>query len=130
MGLGSKWCCQMIQPNYIVVIWSDDTFSPYHLIKSLTEPSEVTNESCDDYGHTFPVSHTVVKGHYLEFPERLNNVILVYENVSKVKFSLSTHTILILSLIFCTDCFIHNFMINNTGICFLLISVYKRMFIN
>ena len=53
----------MVQPNYIAVFWSNDTFHPYYLIKSLTEPSEITNEFCDYYGHTFPVGHTVVKGH-------------------------------------------------------------------
>ena len=51
----------MIKPNYIVVIWLDDTFSPYYLIKSLTEPSEITDKLCDDYGHTFLVGHIVVK---------------------------------------------------------------------
>ena len=39
---------QMVQPNDTVVIWSDDTFNPYYLIKSLTEPSEITDEFCDD----------------------------------------------------------------------------------
>ena len=65
---------QMIQPNDILVIRSDDTFNPYYLIKLLTEPSEITYEFCDDYGHTFPVGHTVVKGHYLEVQRRLKNV--------------------------------------------------------
>ena len=36
----------MIQPNHIV-IWSDDFFNPYYLIKSLTEPNEITDEFCD-----------------------------------------------------------------------------------
>ena len=39
---------QMVQPNDTVVIRSDDTFNPYYLIKSLTEPSEITDEFCDD----------------------------------------------------------------------------------
>ena len=36
-----EWECevreavQMTKPNYIVVTWSDDTLSPYYLIKSL-----------------------------------------------------------------------------------------------
>ena len=30
---------QMVQPNDIVVIRSDNIFNPYYLIKSLTEPS-------------------------------------------------------------------------------------------
>ena len=72
----------MIKPIYIVVIWSEDTFHPY-LIKSLTEPNETTDEFCD-YGHTFPVFHTVVKGHYLEVHKRLKNVTLLYEDVIKV----------------------------------------------
>ena len=61
----------MVQPNDTVVIWSDDTFNPHYLIKSLTEPSEITDEFCDDYGHTFPVGYTIVKGHYLEVHKRL-----------------------------------------------------------
>ena len=72
----------MIKPIYIVVIWSEDTFNPY-LIKSLTEPSETTDEFCD-YGHTFPVFHIVVKGHYLEVHKRLKNVTLLYEDVIKI----------------------------------------------
>ena len=75
---------QMVQPNDIVVIRSDDTFNPYYLIKSLAEPSEIADEFCDDYGHTFSVGHTVVKGHYLEVHKRLKNVTLLYEDVSKV----------------------------------------------
>ena len=62
---------QMVQPNDIVVIWSDDTFNPYYLIKSLTESGEITDEFCDDYEHNFPAVHTVVKGHYLEVHKRL-----------------------------------------------------------
>ena len=45
----------MIQQYYIVVIKSDDTFNPHYLIKSITEPSKITDKLCDDYGHTFPV---------------------------------------------------------------------------
>ena len=72
-----------MQLNYIV-IWSDDTFNPQHFSKLLTEPGKITDEFCDDYVHTFPVGPTVVKGHYLEVYERLKNVILLYEDVSKV----------------------------------------------
>ena len=57
-------------------------FNPY-LIKSLTEPSETTDEFCD-YGHNFPVFNTVVKGHYLEVHKRFKNVTLLYEDVIKV----------------------------------------------
>ena len=70
----------MIQPNYIVFICSDDTFSPYYLIKSLTESKEITNEFCDGYAHNFPVGNTVVKGHYLEVQKRFKKVALLYEN--------------------------------------------------
>ena len=72
----------MVQPNDIGVIRSDYTFSPYYLIKWLTEPSEITDEFWDDYGYTFPDDHTVVKGHYLEVHKRLKNVVLLYEDVS------------------------------------------------
>ena len=34
----------MIQTNYIVAIWSDDTFNPYYFIKSITEPIEITDK--------------------------------------------------------------------------------------
>ena len=63
MRMGSKWSCSAVQPNDIVVFRSYDTFNPDYLIKLLTEPSKTTDEFCDDYGHTFPVGHTVVKGH-------------------------------------------------------------------
>ena len=75
---------QIIQPNYIVVVWSDDTSNPYYLIKLLTEPGEVTDEFCDDYRNTFPIDHTVVQGHYLEVHKRLKDVTLLDEDVSKV----------------------------------------------
>ena len=52
---------QRIQPTDVVVIWSDDTFNPYYLIKSITEPSEIIDKFCDDYGHTFLVGHIVIK---------------------------------------------------------------------
>ena len=65
MGMVSQ-AVQMVQPNDIVFICLDDTFNPYYLIKSLTKWSEITDKFCDDYGHTFPLGHTVVKGHYLE----------------------------------------------------------------
>ena len=68
---------QMIQIIQIGVIWSNDTFNSYYLIKSLTEPSERTDEFCDDYGCTFPIGYTVVKGHYLEVHEKLKNVTLL-----------------------------------------------------
>ena len=54
------------------------------MIKLLIKPSEVTDEFCNYYGRTFPIGHTVVKGHYLEVHKMLKNVALVYEDVSKV----------------------------------------------
>ena len=79
----------MVQPNDIAVIRSDDAFKPYYLIKSLTGPSEITNEFFDNYGHTFPAGHTVVKTHYLEVHKRLKNVTLFYADVRKVVAVLS-----------------------------------------
>ena len=55
MRTGNNWSCSVIQTNYIVAIWSDDTFNPYYFIKSITEPIEITDKLCDDYGHIFPV---------------------------------------------------------------------------
>ena len=59
------------------------------MIKSATEPSEIIDEFCEDYGHTFPVAHTVEKGHYLEVHERLKNETLRYEDASTVVAVLS-----------------------------------------
>ena len=67
---------QMVHAKYSVVIWSEDTFNPNYLIKSLTKSSEITDEFCDDYGHTFPVGHSVGKEHYLDV-RRSKNVILL-----------------------------------------------------
>ena len=52
----------MIQPN-VVVIWSDDSFNPYYLIKTMTEAVEIDVPFTDDYRHTFPIGHTTMKGH-------------------------------------------------------------------
>ena len=41
---------QMIQPN-VVVIWSDDSFNPYYLIKTMTEAVEIDVPFTDDYWH-------------------------------------------------------------------------------
>ena len=59
------------------------------MIKSVTEPSEIIDEFCEDYGHAFPVAHTVEKEHYLEVHARLKNETLRYEDVSKVVAVLS-----------------------------------------
>ena len=53
----------MLQANDIVVIWLDDTSNPYYLMKLLTEPSEITDEFCGNYGHTFPGGLILVKEH-------------------------------------------------------------------
>lgn len=74
----------MLQANDIVVIWLDDTSNPYYLMKLLTEPSEITDEFCGNYGHTFPGGLILVKEHYLEVCKRLSNIALLYEDVSKV----------------------------------------------
>ena len=83
MGMVSQ-AVQMVQPNDIVFICLDDTFNPYYLIKSLTKWSEITDKFCDDYGHTSPLGHTVVKGHYLDVYKRLKNVTLLYEDKGKL----------------------------------------------
>ena len=79
----------MVQPNDIAVIRSDDAFKPYYLIKSLTGPSEITNEFFDDYGHKFLAGYTVVRTHYIEVHKRLKNVTLFYADVRKVVAVLS-----------------------------------------
>ena len=53
---------QMIQPN-VVVIWSEDSFNPYYLIKTMTEAVEIDVPFTDDYRHTFPIGHTTMKAH-------------------------------------------------------------------
>ena len=42
------------------------------------------DEFCDAHEHNIRVDHTNVKGHYLEVHNRLKNVTLLYEDVSKV----------------------------------------------
>ena len=63
----------MIQPNGVVAVLSDDSFNPYYLIKTMTEAVEIDVPFTDDYGHTFPIGHTIVKGHYLEVFKRSKN---------------------------------------------------------
>ena len=74
---------QMIQPNDVVVIQSDDSFNPYYLIKTMTKAVEIDVPFTDDYGHTFPIGHTSVKGHYLEVLKRSKNTTYMYEGVTK-----------------------------------------------
>ena len=74
---------QMIQPNDAVVIGSDDSFNSYYLIKTMTEVVEIYVPFTDDYGHTFPIGHTIVKGHYLEVLKRFKNTTYLYEDVTK-----------------------------------------------
>ena len=74
---------QMIEPNDVVVIRSDDSFNPYYLIKTMTEAVEIDVPFADNYGHTFPIGHTIVKGHYLEVLKRSKNTTYMYEDMSK-----------------------------------------------
>ena len=82
-----KWensvAVQMIQPNDVVVIRSDDSFNPYYLIKTMTQAVESDVPFTDDYGHHFPIGQTTVKGHYLEVLERSKNTTYMYEDVTK-----------------------------------------------
>ena len=80
---GNSEAVQIIQPNDVVVFRSDDSFNPYHLIKTITEAAEIDVPFTDDYGHTFPVGHTIVKGHYLEVLKRSKNTTYMYEDVTK-----------------------------------------------
>ena len=64
---------QMIQPNDVGVIWSDDSFNPYYLIKTMAEAVQIDVPFTGDYGHTFPSGYTIVKGHYLEVLKRSEN---------------------------------------------------------
>lgn len=70
-----------MQPNYIVSIWSYDTFNPYFLIKSLAKPNEIIDKFCDDYRHTFHIGYTVETRSYLKVKK---NVTLLYKDSSKV----------------------------------------------
>ena len=48
------------------MLWSFDQMihsTPYYLIKTMTEAVEIDVSFTDDYRHTFPIGHTVVKGH-------------------------------------------------------------------
>ena len=83
---------KMIQPNDVVVIRSDDSFNPYYLIKTMTEAVKTDVPFTDDYGHTFPVGHTIVKGHDLEVLKRSKNATYMYEDVTKT-VSLSSYCI-------------------------------------
>ena len=73
----------MIQPNDNVVVRSDESFNPYYLIKTMTEAVEIYVPFTDDYGHTFPTGHTIVKDHYLEVLKRSKNTTYMYEDVTK-----------------------------------------------
>ena len=73
----------MIEPNDVAVVRSDDSFNPYYLIKTMTEAVEIDVPFADNYGHTFPIGHTIVKGHYLEVLKRSKNITYMYEDMSK-----------------------------------------------
>ena len=48
----------------------------------MTEAVEIDVPFTDDYGHTFPIGHTIVKGHYLEVLKRSKNTTYMYEDVT------------------------------------------------
>ena len=86
----------MIQPNDVVVIRSDDSLNPYYLIKTMTL-FWIDVPFTDDYRHTFPIGHTIVKGHYLEVLKRSKNTTHMYEDVTKT-VSISSYCIVGLAL--------------------------------
>lgn len=74
----------MIKKDDIVVIRSVDTFNPYYLVKAMDEACELEEMFADDYGHTLPPNHTVVKGHYLEVQKRTKDGCFMFEDTTKV----------------------------------------------
>ena len=57
--------CLLIKTDDIAVIKTGDDF-PYYLLKLTCEPYTTEANEKDDYNHTFPINHKVVKGHYME----------------------------------------------------------------
>ena len=55
----------LIKTDDIAVIKTGDDF-PYYLLKLTCEPYTTEANEKDDYNHTFPINHKVVKGHYME----------------------------------------------------------------
>ena len=55
----------MLQEGDIAVIRSGDEYHPYYLSKLDCNPFE-TDDITDDYKHTFPSHHRVIRGNYLE----------------------------------------------------------------
>ena len=49
----------------------------------MTEVVEIYVPFTDDYGHTFPIGHTIVKGHYLKVLKRFKSTTYIYEDVTK-----------------------------------------------
>ncbi len=74
----------MIKKDDIVVIRSVDTFNPYYLVKAMDEAYELKEMFADDYGHTLPPNHSIVKGHYLEVQKRTNDSCFMFEDETKV----------------------------------------------
>ena len=74
---------QMIQPKDVIIIRSDDGFHPYYLVKTLNTSLQLTELFCDDYGHSFNVGQSIVKGHYLEHHKKVKDVTYLYEDVGK-----------------------------------------------
>ena len=65
------------QGGYIAVIKTGDDF-PYYLLKLSEAPFETTDTVLDDYNHSFPPNHRVVKGNYLEMHKDLTDGTLYY----------------------------------------------------
>lgn len=74
----------MIKKDDIVVIRSVDTFNPYYLVKAMDEAFQLKEMFADDYGHTFPPNHSIVKGHYLEVQQRKKDDCFMFEDETKV----------------------------------------------
>ena len=56
----------MLQVGDLAVIQSGDPHHPYFLLQLTCKPFETEIDVTDDYGHTFPSHHRVIRGHYLE----------------------------------------------------------------
>ena len=50
----------------IAVIRSGDEYHPFYLLKLNDNPFETVENITDDYHHSFPMGHRVIKGNYLE----------------------------------------------------------------
>ena len=75
---------QMIKKGDIAVIRSVDTFNPYYLVKALDEAYQLQEMFADDYGHTLPPGHSILKGYYLEIEKRTEDGCFMFEDETKV----------------------------------------------